>query len=123
MKRAFPVFLALVLLSGAFFLFSCKGKVSSFGTLSVTARSNDTISAGTAVKICLASSKENLENKIYLFANWSDANVSTIFRELEPTYYWYGVEGWSDYGAVEVFAGVDASVVIWLNTPAKAKNK
>jgi hypothetical protein len=123
MKRAFPVFLVLVLLSGAFFLSSCKGKVSTFGTLSVTARTKDTISTGTPVRICLASSKENLENKIYLFANWSDANFSTIFRDLEPTYYWYRVEGWADYGAAEVFAGVDASVVIWLNTPEKAKNK
>jgi hypothetical protein len=123
MKRAFPVFLVLVLLSGALFLFSCKGKVASTGTLSVTARSKDTISAGTPVKICLASSKENLENKIYLYTNWADANVSTIFRNLVPTYYWYGVEGWADYGAVEVYAGVDASVIIWLNTPTKSKNK
>jgi hypothetical protein len=122
MKRTFPVFLALILLSGAFFFFSCKAKVSATGTLSITARTaTGGIPASTPVPIYIATSKENLDNTIYQSSGWLDANRSTIFRDLLPAYYWYRVEGWDDYGAAEVFAGVDASVILWLNSPSSSK--
>jgi len=122
MKRTFPVFLALILLSSAFFFFSCKGKVSATGTLSVTVRTkNGVVSANIPIAIYIATSKENLDNKIYQNSGWLDANGSKIFRDLLPTYYWYRVEGWDDYGAAEVYAGVDASVILWLNSPSSSK--
>jgi hypothetical protein len=121
MKRTFPVFLALILLSGAFFFFSCKGKMSTTGTLSVTVRTETGVISVTPIAIYLASSKANLDNKIYETSGWLDANGSKIFRDLLPTYYWYRVEGWDDYGAAEVYAGVDASVILWLNTPSSSK--
>lgn len=122
MKRTILVFLALILLSGTFLFSSCKGKVSTTGTLSVTARSQQAIiSSDHPVAIYLATSKENLDNKIYQSSGWLDANGSMIFRDLLPTYYWYRVEGWNDNGAAEVFAGVDASVILWLNSPTESK--
>lgn len=122
MKRTFPVFLALIMLSGAFFFFSCKAKVSATGTLSITARTKNGIVAGSSpIPIYIATSKENLDNEIYQSSGWLDANGSKIFRDLLPTYYWYRVEGWKDCGAAEVFAGVDASVILWLNSPSSSK--
>ena len=122
MKRTFPVFLAMILLSGVFILFSCKAKEVTIGTLSVTTMTKDgTISTNTPVAIYLATSKENLDNKIYQNTGWLDTNDSKIFRDLLPTYYWYKVEGWDDYGAAEVYAGVDASVILWLNSPSSSK--
>ncbi len=122
MKRTFPVFLAMILLSGVFILFSCKAKEVTIGTLSVTTMTKDgTISINTPVAIYLATSKENLDNKIYQNTGWLDSNGSKIFRDLLPTYYWYKVEGWDDYGAAEVYAGVDASVILWLNSPSSPK--
>jgi hypothetical protein len=122
MKRIIPIFLALILISGAFFFFSCKGKDPLTGTLSITARTKEgVITANNPVAIYIASSKDNLDNKIYVGSGWLDANGSKIFRDLQPTYYWYRVDGWDDYGAAEVFAGVDASVFLWLNTPSSSK--
>ncbi|TRZ72271.1 MAG: hypothetical protein D4R97_05980 [Bacteroidetes bacterium] len=122
MKRTFPVFLAIILLSGAFILFSCKAKEVTIGTLSVTTMTKDgTISTNTPVAIYLATSKADLDNKIYQNTGWLDTNGSKIFRDLLPTYYWYKVEGWDDYGAAEVYAGVDASVILWLNSPSSPK--
>jgi hypothetical protein len=122
MKRTFPVFLALILLSGAFFFFSCKGKEPTTGTLTVTVMTKDgRISANTPVPIYLATDKGNLDNKIYVTSGWLDANGSKIFRDLLPTYYWYRVEGWDDYGAAEVYAGVDGSVILWLNSPSSSR--
>ena len=119
MKRTFPVFLTMILLSGACFFFSCQGKEPTTGTLTVTVMTNNgNISSNTPVPIYLATSKENLDNKIYIATGWLSSNGSKIFRDLLPTYYWYGVEGWDDYGAAEVYAGVDASVILWLNSPS-----
>ena len=119
MKRTFPVFLTMILLSGAFFFFSCQGKEPTTGTLTVTVMTNNgNISSNTPVPIYLATSKENLDNKIYIATGWLSSNGSKIFRDLLPTYYWYGVEGWDDYGAAEVYAGVDGSVILWLNSPS-----
>jgi len=122
MKRTFPVFLAMILLSGVFILFSCKAKEVTIGTLSVTIMMKDgTISTNTPVAIYIATSKANLDNNIYQNTGWLDTNDSKIFRDLLPTYYWYKVEGWDDYGAAEVYAGVDASVILWLNSPSSPK--
>jgi len=122
MKRKFTVFLALILFSSAFFLFSCKGKIASTGTLSVTAMTKDGAPSPSAPPaIYLATSKENMDNKIYESSGWLDANGSKIFRDLLPKYYWYRVEGWNDVGASAVYAGFDESVILWLNSPSAAK--
>jgi len=122
MKRTIPVFLALILLSGASFLLSCKGKVATTGTLSITAMTKDGILSGAAQPaIYLATSKANLDNKIYERSGWLDAHGSIIFRELSPKLYWYRVEGWDDFGASQVYNGIDESVILWLNTPSSPK--
>lgn len=122
MKRTFPVFLAMILISGAFIFFSCKAKEVTIGTLSVTTMTKvGIISTSTPIAIYLATSKANLDNNIYQNTGWLDTNDSKIFRDLLPTYYWYKVEGWDDYGAAEVYAGVDASVILWLNSPSPPK--
>jgi hypothetical protein len=122
MKRIIPVVLALILVSGAFLFDSCKGKEPTTGTLAITVRAqNGSVNGGNTFQIHLATSRENLENGIYLYSNWADANGSTIFHDLQPTYYWYNVDGWADYGAIMIFVGVDASVILWVNTPGTLK--
>jgi hypothetical protein len=116
MKRTIAVFLAFILFSGFQFLVSCKQKDATTGSLTITAVSKESGPAAN-VQIYLATSRENLENKIYEATGWTDNNGSKIFRELLPKYYWYCVEGWDDYGAAEVFNGYDGSVFLWLNSP------
>jgi len=79
------------------------------------------VSSNNPIAIYLATSKESLDNHIYEASGWLDGNESKIFRDLLPKYYWYRIEGWDDYGAAEVFAGVDASVILWLNSPSSSK--
>ncbi len=122
MKRTILSFLALVLLSGAFFMSSCKSKEPTTGTLSITAMTKDgVLSISTAAPIYLATSKQNMDNKIYVSSGWLDGNGSKIFRDLLPQYYWYRVEGWDDCGAAEVYAGVDSSVILFLYSPGSLK--
>ena len=116
MKRKFKVFLALMLFSSAFFFFSCAGKQATTGTLTIIAMAKDSIIPANT-PIYLATSKANLDNNIYASTGWLDANASKIFRDLSPKYYWFKVNGWDNYGASEVFAGVDETVILWLTTP------
>jgi hypothetical protein len=118
MKRTIPVFLALILVSGAFFFYSCKGKESTTGTLTILAMTNEgAISASTPVQVYLALSKADLDNKNYVGSGWLSSSGAKLFGDLLPKYYWYRVEGWDDFGAAEVIAGVDSRVILWLNTP------
>jgi hypothetical protein len=118
MKRTIKVFLALLLFSSAFLFFSCAGKQATTGTLTVIVMGKDSIiPTNETTPIYLASSKANLDNKIYAASGWLDANSSKIFRNLTPNYYWYRIGGWDNYGASEVFAGIDETVILWVNTP------
>jgi len=122
MKRTIQIFLALVLITGSFFFSSCKGKTETTGTLAIVAMTPEgVISATTPAQIHIALSKADLDNKIYVSSGWLSTNGSILFGNLLPKYYWYQVDGWNDFGAAEVFAGVDASVILWLNTPSHKK--
>jgi len=119
MKSPIRFFLSVIFLSGVFFLFSCKGKEATTGTLSITAMTtNGVLPTNPPVTIYLATSKSNLDNKIYVSTGYLNSGGSIIFRDLLPKYYWYKVEGWDDYGASDVYAGIDESVILWLNSPS-----
>ncbi|MGA3013428.1 MAG: hypothetical protein ABSD71_05280 [Bacteroidales bacterium] len=117
MKRTIHLFSILAILIAGSLFFSCSQKQATNGTLTITAMAKDSIIPANT-PIYLADSKVNLDNKVYISSGWLDANSSKIFRDLSPKYYWYKVEGWDNYGAAEVFAGVDASVILWLNSPS-----
>lgn len=78
MKRKDLVFLSFILFSSAFFFFSCSGKQSTTGTLTIIAMAKDSIIPANT-PIYLATSKANLDNKIYVSSGWLDANASKIF--------------------------------------------
>ena len=121
MKRKFSVFLALILISGTFLFISCKDKAPIVGNLTVTAKTTSTGVSLMDTPIYLATSKEDLDNQVYAINSTLDANGIRQFRDLVPKYYWYKVQGWDDIGAVEVFAGTDESVIIYLNSPSSKK--
>ena len=118
MKRTIRAFLALIMISSAFFFISCTGKEATTGTLTIVAQAKDSIIPANT-PIYFASSKANLDNKVYAASGWLDANSSKIFRDLTPNYYWYRIGGWDNYGASEVLAGVDETVILWVNTPTQ----
>jgi hypothetical protein len=37
--------------------------------------------------------------------------------ELSPTMYWYDTADWEDFGAAQVYAGIEHFVILWVNTP------
>jgi hypothetical protein len=122
MKRKKAIFLALIMLSCISILYSCAGKVSTTGTLSITAVTKDGPPTDTVpIPVYLSISKEKLDKQVYVASGYLNTSGSIIFRELAPKYYWYRVGGWNNYGASEVVNGLDESVILWLNTPGSKK--
>jgi len=99
MKRIFPVFLYWYCFR-RLLLSSCKGKDPTIGTLTITVMTKDGSISGVTDSNLLATSKEISITRICSL-RLLDSNNPDLPRLL-PTYYWYRVEGWDDYGAAEV---------------------
>lgn len=96
----------LVLTSSIIYFSSCSSKTPTTGTLGVTVINNDG-NAITYDNFYLATSFDNLRNGIYSDSTMTDNSGKARFLYLLPNYYWYRVKNWSNYGAIQVYAGND----------------
>lgn len=117
MKRSIPVF--IILLFSAFLLISpsCTEEHPTTGILSLTVLGPDGNPLPPEQHVVLASSFDNMKNKIYVKDGWTDESGYIKFIELAPGWYWYGVEGWQEFSAAKLYSGVDHHVVLWVHTP------
>jgi hypothetical protein len=116
MKKTIGVLFSLAFLSTMVFFPSCNTKDATVGILHLTVID----SIGTPLSsqmVALSKSRENGIQGIYSNTGWTDAAGYVTFINLPPGYYWYGVPGYKDYGAVEVYAGLDQYVYLTVNTP------
>jgi hypothetical protein len=98
------------------FFTSCNTKDATTGNLHLTVI--DSLGAPlSSMMAAIATSRQNEIQGIYSNTGWTDASGNVKFMDLLPGYYWYGVPGWKNYGAVEVYAGLDQYVFLMLNIP------
>lgn len=110
------VFLTLAIFSGLIFGTSCSDKPATTGTLSITLL--DT--TGTLIKseqIFLATDLVNLKNGIYVKDGWTNEEGKIRFYDLAPSMYYFKPLHWKDFGGVQVYAGVDHFVELFVNVP------
>jgi hypothetical protein len=96
-------------------------KIATFGNLHIYVVD----STGTpvpSVEVFIASTLGDESQGIALKSGWTDANGRVDFNELGPGQYWYGVRGWKDYGALQLYTGIDFYVYLQLNKPVQVKN-
>jgi len=107
----------VMLLFGNLVLFpSCKVENPTTGILVIRVMdTNGELVVGE--QVFLATSHENLKNGIYYATAWTDLDGEVLFMDLNPIYYWYDTEHWEDYGATQVYAGIEHYVILWVNTP------
>jgi hypothetical protein len=117
MKKSIGVLFILAFLSSMVFFPSCNTKDATTGILHITVI--DSVGTPVAsVQTAISTSRQNEINGIYTNTGWTDASGYVTFIDLLPGYYWYKVPGWKDYGAIEVYAGLDQYVFLTLNSPA-----
>jgi hypothetical protein len=116
MKKATGAFLTIALLSTMIFIASCNKADPTVGNLHITVID----SIGTpvpGVQAAISTSRQNEIDGIFTNTGWTDASGMVKFQDLVPGFYWYGVPGWKNFGAVEVYAGIDQYVYLILNSP------
>lgn len=116
MKKWVIVLSSFLIIASGVMLPSCSTEDATDGLLVV--RVMDT-NGGLIVgeQVFLATSYENLKAKNYIGNKWTDNEGEVLFPGLVPAYYWYDTEHWEDYGAVQVYAGIEHFVTLWVNTP------
>lgn len=116
MKKSFVVLTGLFLMMTIVFLPSCSTEEPVTGILVIKVMdSNGDIIVNEQVMI--AASFEDLMAGNYLGNKWTDINGEVLFMDLPPLFYWYDTEHWEDYGAAQVYAGIEHFVILWVNTP------
>jgi hypothetical protein len=118
MKTLEGFIVTLLLLCGLVGIQSCSSKNEVTGSLTITVMDQ----AGTPIaneQVFLATSLDNLKNKVYKIAYYTTANGSLIFRQLPPQYYWYTTEHYKGFGADNVFATVDQFVILYVEPLSK----
>jgi hypothetical protein len=98
------------------FFLSCNTKDATTGNLHLTVI--DSVGTPlTSMLVAIATSRQNELEGTYSNTGWTDGAGYVTFINLMPGYYWYGAPGWKNYGAVEVYAGLDQYVILTLNVP------
>ncbi|MEI7500495.1 MAG: hypothetical protein WCK84_08585 [Bacteroidota bacterium] len=116
------LFLILVtLIAGSFTFSSCSDEYPTFGTLTITVYNPATGSVVAGEKLYLATSLSNLKQGIYLYTERTNSLGLVYFGNLAPGFYFYDTENWEDYGATNIYAGVDFFVHLYVNTPGSKK--
>ena len=116
MKKTIVILFSLAFLSTMVFFPSCNTKEATTGNLHLTVID----SVGTPLSSMMSTIATSRQNEImgnYSNTGWTDASGNVTFINLPPGYYWYGVPGWKNYGAVQVYAGLDQYVFLMLNVP------
>ncbi len=113
MKTMISIFVILSLACGLCGTQSCSSKNEVTGTLTVTVMDQQ----GNAVAneaVSIATSLENLKNKVFQATGYTDAGGAIIFRLLDPKYYWFTTEHYKGIGADKVFSTVDQYVILFV---------
>lgn len=109
--------ISILLVSGFLCLPSCSTEDPTTGILNITVL--DTWGFPVAFEqVYLATSHQNLKEGIYVSSGWTNEFGQIAFYGLIPIVYWYDTEHWEDYGANQVYAGIEDYVFLWVNTPA-----
>ncbi|TSA25733.1 MAG: carboxypeptidase regulatory-like domain-containing protein [Bacteroidetes bacterium] len=116
MKKWIVLFSGFLLFASIVLFPSCSTKEATTGLLIIKVMdSNGEVVVGE--QVYLATSYQNLQSGTYIGNKWTDQNGNVLFTDLVPGVYWYDTEHWEDYGAVQVYAGFDHMVILWVNTP------
>jgi len=113
MKTKVRCIVVIFLVCGLYGLQSCSSKKEITGSLTVTVEDHQGNTIANE-QVSIATSLDNLKNKVFLKAGYTDSNGTIMFRELAPQYYWYTTDHYKGIGADRVFSTVDQYVVLFV---------
>lgn len=111
----------MILISGTIYFSSCTDKNPTTGTLGITVIYNTGLPVDSYNLLYLATSMENLQNKIFSDSAQLDNTGKARFLYLLPNTYWYKVQNWKNFGSILVNAGTDSYTTLEVTEPGHKK--
>ena len=113
--------LSVLTFSWAVLFTGCNSKNATTGTLTIMVvdYANNVVIPNELVYI--ATSYTNLQNHVWMNSLYTDANGKVFFHDLSPIITFYDTEHWENYGAMQVYAGIDQTAILYVNTPVTKK--
>lgn len=115
MKKLFALMTGVLLFSSILILPSCNSEEPTIGILVISVI--DTTNTPVAnEQVYLAASYEDMIAKNYLGSKWTNQEGIVTFINLPPLIYWYDTEHFENWGAIQVYAGIEQLVTLRVNT-------
>jgi len=121
MRKTLSVILSAFVLSLLILITGCASKNATTGTLTIQVIDYKTNAPIPNELVYIATSYLNLKNHVWLNSLYSDANGKVFFHDLTPIVIYYDTEHWENYGAVMIYAGIDQTALLYVNTPVPQK--
>jgi len=116
MKKWIFLFLGVALAGSLTFLPSCTTEQPTTGILVIQVVDTNGYAIASE-QVYLATSLQNLKSGNYFTEQWTNEKGIVVFSDLLPLNYWYDTRDWEDYGAAQVWAGIEHIVTLTVNTP------
>ncbi len=121
MNKGFFIVLSAVAFSWLILFSGCNSKNATTGTLTIQVIDYATDTPVTNQLVYIATSYGNLKNHIWVGSLYTDGNGKAFFHDLPPVLTFYDTERWENYGANQVYAGIDENAILFVNTPVVPK--
>jgi uncharacterized membrane protein len=122
-KDKVAVVFSLLALSFLFFP-GCTSKGPSTGSLTITVINYKTGLPVANELVYLATSYDNLKiNQVYVTMGYTDTKGQIMFHDLNPVMMYYDTQTWENYGATQVYAGIDMLAILFVNNDTLKMNK
>lgn len=121
MRKSFFIILSALTFSGLILFSGCNSKNPSTGTLTVIVFDYMTNTPIPKELVYISTSYLNLKNHVWINSLYTDANGRAYFHDLMPIVTFYDTEHWESYGAMQVYAGIDQTAVLFVNSPVPKK--
>lgn len=121
MRKYFLMVLSALTFSWLILFSGCSSKNPTTGTLTVIVYDYMTNTVIPNELVYIASSYQNLRNHVWMNSLYTDASGRAYFHDLAPIVTFYDTEHWESYGASQVYAGIDETAILYVNSPLPKK--
>jgi len=121
MRKSFFAILSALTFSWLILFSGCTSKNPETGTITIMVVDYVTNLPVPNQLTYIATSYQNLRNHIWINSLYTDANGKAFFHDLVPIIVYYDTEQWENYGAMQVYAGIDQTAILYVNNPLRKK--
>ena len=121
MSRGFFIVLSVLSFSWLILFSGCNSKNATTGTLTIQIVDYITNAPVPNELVYIATGYLNLKKHVWINSLYTDANGKAFFHDLTPIIIYYDSEHRENYAAEQIYAGIDETTILYVNTPVGPK--